>query len=161
MTKRCFVVDTGYLLELFKVDGHYNDNSHQIIADKFKKAASQGFKFYVPISVLFELANHIGNIDNGYSRKKLAEKLAQTVMSCVKEKNPWIITPCKELASVEQLAETLLKFSSEYSIQGLGLTDTSVLLEANSLHKKYKQYGYKVHIWTTERTLKAFEPDTE
>ncbi len=161
MTNRFFVVDTGYLLELFKVDGHYNDNIHQIITDKFEKAATQGFQFYVPISVLFELANHIGNIDNGHRRKQLAEKLAKTVMSCVKEKNPWIITPCKELASVEQLAETLLKFSSEYSIQGLGLTDTSVLLEANRLYEKYKQHGYKIHIWTTERTLKAFEPDTE
>lgn len=161
MTKRYYVVDTGYLLELFKVDGHSNDSTHQAIDEKFKQAAHQGFQFYVPVSVLFELANHIAHINNGYRRKQLAERLAKTVESCVKDKMPWIITPCKELAAIEQLAETLLKFSNLYSIQGLGLTDTSVLLEAEKLSKKYRQYGYKVHIWTTDNALKALAPDAE
>jgi hypothetical protein len=154
-----YVVDTGYLLELFKVDGRYNDDKHKIIDAKFKKAAIQGFRIYVPVSVLFEVATHIAYVDNGYRRKKLAEKLAIIVDSCVKKQNPWIITPGEELKSIEQLAETLLKFANEYAVQELSLTDTSVLLIAQELKKN--RSDYKVHIWTTEHTLKAREPDTE
>lgn len=163
MIKRFYVVDTGYLVELFKVDGHYNNDSHQIIAEKFNFVANQeGSRVYIPISVLFELANHIAHINNGSYRIKLASKLAIIVKKCVeeKEKTSWIIEPCQELESVEQLSETLFKFSNEYSAQGLGLTDTSVLLIAQELRKKYNQ-NYSVHIWTRDQSLKVLEPDTE
>ena len=162
MIKRFYVVDTGYLVELFKVDGHYNDDSHQIIAEKFNTVAQDSSRVYIPISVLFELANHIAHVNNGNHRKKLASKLAIIVKKCVegKDKTSWVIEPCKEFKSAEQLSETLLKFSNEYSIQGLGLTDTSVLLIAQELRKKYNQ-NYLVHIWTRDQDLKAREPDSE
>ena len=161
MINHFYVVDTGYLVELFKVDGHYNDASHEIIAEKFKVVAEQqNTRVYVPISVLFELANHIAHVNNGDCRIKLATKLSVIVKECVEDENPWIIEPCEEFGSVEQLSETLLKFSTKYSAQGLGLTDTSVLLIAQALNQKYKE-GYQIHIWTCDHALKALEPDTE
>ena len=161
MIKRFYVIDTGYLVELFKVDGHFNQDSHQIIAQKFNAVNKiESDRIYVPISVLFELANHIAHVNNGGRRIKLASKLATIVKECVENENPWIIEPCEELKSVQNLYETLLKFSHEYSAQGLGLTDTSVLLIAEELRKKYDR-SYLIHIWTTDRALKALEPDTE
>lgn len=161
MIKRFYVVDTGYLVELFKVDGHYNDESHRTIAQKFKAVDEiESDRIYVPVSVLFELANHIAHVNNGGRRIKLASKLAMIVKECVENENPWIIEPCEELKSVQNLYETLLKFSYEYSVQGLGLTDTSVLLIAEELRKKYAP-SYFIHIWTTDQALKAREPNTE
>ncbi len=161
MIKRFYVVDTGYLVELFKVDGHYNQDSHQIISQKFNAVDEiESNRIYVPISVLFELANHIAHVNNGGRRIKLANKLATIVKECVENENPWIIEPCEELKSVQNLYETLLKFSNEYSAQGLGLTDTSVLLIAEELRKKYDK-SYLIHIWTTDQALKAREPDKE
>lgn len=161
MIKCHYVVDTGYLLELFKVPNHSNDNKHQVINNKFKQAAKEGFPVYIPVLVLFELANHIAQVADGHRRKELAEKLTKIVESCVNKQDPWIITPSKELESVNKLLETLLKFADEYSNEGIGLTDTSVALEAKRLSEKYRSFGHHVYIWTTDGTLKGKEPNSE
>ncbi len=45
--------------------------------------------------------------------------------------------------------------------KGLSLTDTSIIREAHNYKKKRSSFGYKVHIWTRDRELKAREPDSE
>jgi hypothetical protein len=49
------------------------------------------------------------------------------------------------------------KFADDFARQGLGFTDSAVLLEAQSLKTKHN----KVHIWTTDAPLKPYEPDHE
>jgi predicted nucleic acid-binding protein len=81
MTKH-YVVDTGYLLELFRVTGHFNEGKHKRIDDKFKQAAKEGFPVYIPVLVLFEVANHIAQVPDGSIRKALAGKLTASVKNC-------------------------------------------------------------------------------
>jgi predicted nucleic acid-binding protein len=161
MTKYHYVVDTGYLLEFFKVTGHFNEGKHKRVAEKFKQAAKEGFPVYVPVLVLFEVANHIAQVADGSYRKQLAAKLTATVKNCLEKRDPWIISPSKELEADNRLLETLLKFSTEYSQAKIGLTDAAVASEALRLAEKYKSFGHKIHIWTTDQALKAREPDTE
>ena len=156
-----YVVDTGYLLEYFKVTGHFNDYKHKLIDAKFKQAAIAGFPVYVPVLVLFETANHIAQVPKGLLRKELAEKLTATVKNCIEKRDPWIVAPSKELEADNRLLETLLKFSTEYSSEKIGLTDASVASEASRLAEKYRGFGHQVHIWTTDEALKTKEPNSE
>lgn len=44
----------------------------------------------------------------------------------------------------------------------MGLTDSTIASEAHRLKEKYSaSLDYRVHIWTTDTTLKAHEPDAE
>lgn len=157
------VVDTGYLLELFRVPKRFNEPDAEEIKRRFQMAQDQGNKLYIPIPVLFELANHIAHVDNGYERIELARKFSETVKQGI---NPEIthlnIIPCEVFAVASELSNNLevfvQKFAEEFVRHGLGFTDSAVLLEALSLKKgKYN----KVHIWTTDEPLKPYEPDTE
>lgn len=158
MTNR-IVVDTSYLVELFEIKNKSNKNAVKEIKSRFAQAIKAGSLLYVSTSALFELANHIAHVNDGDQRRKLAIKLKATVEKSKNEKNPWIIEPCEELADIEQLMEALIQFSEQYASQGLGLTDTSIVLIAENLKKQYKQDN--VYIWTTDEDLKAREPDTE
>jgi len=79
--------------------------------------------------------------------------------------SPFHIEQCKEFETVQCLVEKLTQYSKEYVLQGLGLTDTAVYLQAERLsedNKKYKKIKYiPVHIWTKDNSLKSREPDPE
>lgn len=162
MKKSVYVVDTSYLVEFYRVDGHYNADSHQQIWQRFEDAKVQKNRIYVPVPVIFELANHIAHIDNGDNRLKLARQFAADVQSSLANGSPFNLVPCKDFQSVEALANHLGQFASEYATRGLGLTDTSVYLQAKQLYDDYQKFKhFAVHIWTRDLALKAMEPDTE
>jgi hypothetical protein len=158
------VVDTGYLLELFRIPKRFNEADADEIKRRFQVAQTQGNKLYIPIPVLFELANHIAHVDNGYERIQLANKFSETVKRGI---NPEIthlnIIPCEVFAVASELSNNLdafvQRFAEEFVQQGLGFTDSAVLLEAKSLKNNDK--NKLVHIWTTDEPLKPYEPDAE
>lgn len=164
---RIYVVDTSYLLELYRVDGCSQDDAHANVLKKFLDNIDTG-QFFVPISVLFELANHIADIHDAQRRRSLAAKLRADIESSVSEQTPWVVTHATDAQSLEDLLsalnESVARFAEEFSAQKLGLTDTTVILEAERLRKKYVNDSlkhYQIHIWTRHLELKAREPDTE
>jgi hypothetical protein len=72
-----------------------------------------------------------------------------------------MITPCKDLSSLEDLTKSLFEFSNNYAQKSLGLTDTSVFLEAKRQRKKYPKPDYLVHIWTRDEKLKLCERELD
>ncbi len=165
---RLYVIDTSYLLELFRVDGCYEEYAHVAIKKQFSDAIEKKFSFYVPTPVIFELANHIADIKDSSRRNELAIQLSNTVISCVENGNPWILTPPGKPETIRELMEALrestTRFANEFSCQKLGLTDTVVILEAERLknnHKSSTLKEYFVHIWARHDELKSREPDTE
>jgi len=160
MKKRILVVDTGYLDEFYKVDKYSTEQGHQEVKKRFSDAIQERENLYVPISVIFELTNHIAHLKNSEQRKSIAKKLASHVKSSVKARTPFNIVPSEDFASVEILAKTLVEFAEKYVSEGIGLTDSSVLLEAKRLRKKYPK-DYCIYIWTRDSALKRLEPDTE
>lgn len=162
MKKPVYVVDTSYLVEYYKVDGHYKEDSHKEIWQRFNVAISNKNTLYIPVPVIFELANHIAHIKNGIYRQKLAEQFVFDIQNSLTKDSPFNLVPCKDFESIEELAKNLVEFSNHYAKQGLGLTDTAVYLQAEQLAESYKRLkNYRIHIWTRDTALKALEPDTE
>lgn len=164
---RIYVVDTSYLLELYRVDGCSQKDAHSSVLQKFRDNIADG-RFFVPIAVLFELANHIADIHDSQRRKDLAVKLRNDINNSILEQTPWVITHATDALSLDELLsalnESATRFADEFSAQRLGLTDTTIILEAERLRKKYTSdslRNYQIHIWTRHSELKAREPDTE
>lgn len=164
---RIVVIDTSYLLEIFRVDGFCDESDSKIIIKKFDEALDAGhYDFYVPVPVLFEFADHIADVKNHTNRRNLARKLHEVIHSCLEGGRPWTLTPPGASKSIEELLNALLfmmrEFSNNFSTQKLGLTDTVVALEAKRLREKYNDKNrYAVHIWTRHTALKSHEPDAE
>lgn len=159
MNNYVFIIDTSYLLELFKVPGKFNAAAALAIKEKFKEAATNNARFIVPFPCIFELANHIAHVADGGQRQALSGALFQAVKSSLDNAEPWIIPPQKEQ---NELLQSLCKiFHEETCCSGCGLTDTFIIEEARHWKKKHNQSGYYIHIWSTDRNLKAFEPDHE
>jgi len=158
MSTVVFFIDTSYLLELFSVPGCFEEAAVKEIKKRYAQAIEDKSRFFVPLPCIFELGNHIADVKKESSRNRLKTKLSETVISCVKENNPWIITPSIEIESLPDLWET---FSKPEMRRGLSLTDTSIIREAHKFKEKQSSFDYKVHIWTRDRELKAREPDSE
>ena len=156
------VVDTSYWLELFKIPKHYKEARYLAIKKRFAEAAKNQSLLYIPIPVLFELANHIAHVDNGAVRRGFSQRFSETVKRGISNADIFFnIMPCMDFSVASELNDSLdffvSRFESEFSQQGLGFTDSSIILEAESL----KTTENRVHIWTLDEALKAREPDTE
>ena len=163
MSTTALVIDTSYLLELLKVPGHFDPVFSDEVKQRFSQSVTAGHRLYVPFAIVFELANHIALVRDGGSRKRLADKLAATVRTCIENATPWIITPASEdiLYDLSELLRLCDVYAQELAIQGIGLSDTSIIEEARRLKRKYNQPEDRVHIWTRDQALKSHEPDAE
>jgi predicted nucleic acid-binding protein len=163
MSTTALLIDTSYLVELFKVPGLFEPDFAERVKKRFSAAVHAGHRLYVPFPVVFEVANHIAGVRDGGARKKLADLLANTVRSCVESANPWIITPASEdiLYDLSELLRLCDVYAREMAVQSIGLSDTAIIDEARRLKSKYNQPGDRVHIWTRDQALKAHEPDAE
>jgi hypothetical protein len=166
-TIRIYVVDTSYLLELYRVDGCCHEDAYLSVFYKFRENIAAG-QFFVPVAVLYELANHIADIHDAQRRRMLANKLRIDINNSIDEQTPWVITHAADAQGLDELlralSESATRFADEFSTQKLGLTDTTVILEAERLRRKFVSdslRNYQIHIWTRHRELKAREPDTE
>jgi hypothetical protein len=163
MSTTALVIDTSYLLELLKVPGHFDPDFAGHVKERFSQSVEANHRLYVPFAVVFELGDHIAQIRDGSVRKRLADFLAATVRSCIDSATPWIITPASKdiLYDLSELLRLCDVYAQELAIQGIGLSDTSVIEEARRLKQKYNQPDDRVHIWTRDQTLKSHEPDAE
>jgi len=154
-----YVIDTSYLLELFEVPRFSNKASATTVRSFYAKAIESKSRLFVPVSCIFETANHIADVSNGAQRHKLASKLYQSVKQSLEESVPWVITP--KDSPQKALPRLLTEFLNSHVRQRIGLTDTQVIEEARRLKADYTSFGYQVHIWTTDKRVKALEPDAE
>lgn len=166
-TQKIYVIDTSYLLELFKVDRFYEEKSATEIKTRFEIAIKTGDELFVPLPCIYELGNHVADVRDGSRKRELATTISKTINGCVTKNSPWTITPS---ASIESLSELWHEFANNYinctkkdkeNSESIGLVDTATICEALRLKEEYKDRSLKVHIWTKDRTLKSHEPDME
>ena len=153
-----FVIDTSYLLELFKVPGFSQDADVDEVRKRHLLAIENDNRLYVPLPCIFELGNHIADVKDGRFRRELGKTLFETVRSSLAKNMPWNITPSAGIEVLSQLCEV---FAGKYVAERIGLTDTFTIQEAHRIKKKYSSFNCKVHIWTKDEALKAREPDSE
>jgi predicted nucleic acid-binding protein len=151
------VIDTSYLLELYKVPDYFDPAAHLEVKARFERTLGGNHRLYVPFPAVFEVANHIVDGRDGSARGVLAQKFVADVLKSYEQTVPFIITPHVD----EESLKTLLRvFSGEFAVQRIGLTDASIIAEARRLKSKHGS-GARVHIWTKDVRLKAHEPDHE
>jgi len=159
----CYVLDTGYLDELWKVGDKFTEEKHAEIKIRYGKAIDSGADFIVPVPVLFELANHITHTKHHARRRQLTEQFRDSVLNSLKDDLPWHIVPDEAGVLFANLNEALQasvdRFSKQFSEQKISLTDTVVCLTAERFKSHHK--SRRVHIWTVDNALKALEPDKE
>lgn len=167
--KRLYVVDTGYLTELYQVGDRCDPQAGREVKRRFVEAVERGDEFYVPVPVLFELGNHIANMKTGGGqRREKAERFRADVKSSCEQREPWVVTAFASESSVQAFSEVLVsyctEFAQEFAPARVGLTDVAVVHEAKRLKAKFAGNGqktYAVHIWTRDAKVKAWEPDRE
>jgi hypothetical protein len=160
MSKFIYVVDTGYLDEFYKVDGYYDELAHKEIWLKINSAIKNKDRIYIPVPVIFELANHIAHIKNTNNRDKLANQFVNDIKNSLVKDSPFVLVPCQDFQSIENLIINLTQFAEKYSKQGIGLTDTAVYLQAKLLYTKYKSLkNYSVYILTKDKSLASRKLD--
>jgi hypothetical protein len=161
------VVDTSYLAELYRLPGMFEEVAHAAIVEKFRTHIEKSGRIYVPVSVIFEVANHIADISDGAVRRDLAIRLRGAVETSLETQAPWIIVPTVSREILWDLTEALLglcvTFADEYAVQGIGLTDASIIDYAKTLMgtRGNRIPRPPIHIWTRDAALKAREPDSE
>ncbi len=159
MEKIFIVLDTGYLLEIFKVPNYWNTNDAKEIIKRYKRAVERNYSFFLPIACIYEFANHLADVRNSTDKIRIANNFFEVLKKSLDSGVPWTIVPYGEIKNLTSLFES---FKSDYLTSGIGLTDTSIVFEANRLKNKYKSFSnYKIHIWTTDGELKSREPDSE
>jgi hypothetical protein len=163
--KYLIIIDTSYLLELWKIGANWNQTAHDNVVSIFTKNMELASYFVTP-AILFELANHIADERNSATRRKHALQFQETTQSAINENCPWTVlgySNSNVLSALQSLGDTLVKnadaFASTYAAQGIGLTDVTTIEAARHLKNTYR--STLVHIWTRDNALKAYEPDAE
>ena len=158
-SSQVYVIDTSYLLELFAVPSHSTKEATDEIRSRFAAAAKSGARLYVPVPSIYELANHISHVSDGNVRRSLAKVVQKYVLSSLDDGTPWIIIPSQQLDTFKKL---IVSFVDNHVIQRIGLSDSTLIDEAHRLKRdRYGGRGWRVHIWTKDEALKAWEPDSE
>lgn len=165
---RLIVVDTSYLLELFKVPDCSSERAYGPICQRFENARQITDQLQVPLPVLFELGNHVADVKNGESRKRLAVQLVDAVDVWLTGETPLtIVSSMNDARTVQDFRDAVTGLTQEFRTLApdrQGLTNAAIALEAKRLRDKHKNSSlktYLVHIWTTDKKLKALEPDAE
>jgi hypothetical protein len=159
MSTTIYVLDTSYLLEIFRCGRDSREDASDEVRKRFKQANKSGGRFFVPLPCLFELGDHVADVKNEELRKKIAENLVSTVKASLETKRPWTITPTGNPNDI--LPNLLERFVPVATRQKIGLVDTFTWSEAERLKKKHDNIKPRVHIWTNDRALKSKEPDPE
>ena len=159
MNPPVYLIDTSYLLELFAVPGCSTKAAVAEIKRRVSDAARKDARMYVTVPCVYELASHISDVPDGNLRVSLAGKMRDSVLSSIDDSMPWTVLPSR---ASRWLREAVAGFADTHVHEGIDLTDGTLIDEARRLKQTtYRGPGWRVHIWTKDRKLKAREPDTE
>jgi hypothetical protein len=154
-----YVLDTSYLIEIAGCGRDSHPTVSETVRARFRKALRQGGRFFVPLPCLFELGDHIADVKHDKERAKLAHWLHATVLSCLANSEPWLITPTQKPEEVlPPLMECFVPLATK---QCIGLVDSFTAEEAMRLKARFRDIKGVVHIWTNDWPLKNLEPDRE
>ncbi|WP_374978930.1 hypothetical protein PSGK_18090 [Pseudomonas solani] len=161
---KIIILDSSYLIELFGIPGDSTEEKHEAAISLFQEAVQNSYDIFCPLSVLYEVANHIADIKNTKAQLEIAQKFKETVISSHQEGMPFVVIPngktgenFKELAGLPELCVEY----QMHLLQGLGLTDCTIIDVARTVKESYhsRERKWSAHIWTLHNALKALAPD--
>ena len=146
------ILDTSWLLELYRVPGDSKPQRHAHVLVQAKEAA-QG-RMYVTVPVLFELANHIVRVRNGHHRRRLIMKFREHLGSSLRDAAPWTVAHALQ-NDILLRAQDLIKLADRFaegSGAGYSLADISII----DLAQWLQQRQLNVRILTFDQQLEAY-----
>ena len=146
------ILDTSWLLELYRVPGHSKKERQEEVLEQ-AKAAMQG-RMLVTVPVLFEVANHIVRVRNGHHRRRLIKQYSEHLNSSLKDETPWTVvrrSPDDILLRTEDVIELASRFVKESGV-GYSLADITIV----DLALRLRDRKQSVRVLAFDKQLEAY-----
>ena len=85
------ILDTSWLLELYRVPGYFEKSRTLGVKRKTADIGEAGYELFVTVPVLFEIASHITHVRKGGRRRALGKRLRADIASSIDRASPWTI----------------------------------------------------------------------
>lgn len=153
------LLDTSYLLELYKVPDYHDPLFSQKAIERVKIYTELNAQFIVTLPCALEFIGHAIDSRQRALARAAANRFLEHFRSSRMSTNPWTITPSYDNSEAfETAAQSSL---TDFWDLGLSLCDIFTVLEARRLNAKYRSNGYDVYILTRDSGLKSLEPNAE
>ena len=151
--KTAVVIDTSWLVELYRVPGHCHQSRSSAVRAELGDVIEKGQRAWVPVPVLFELANHIAHVKDGNIRRDLSGRLASDIRQSIEHETPWLIPSVGRgtLLRTKELVHLADRFLRD-SGPGYSLADISVIDLAEAL----RESDYQAQVLSFDDQLRAY-----
>lgn len=143
------IVDTTVFLNLLDVP-RFNQNREAVLGE-FKTLLATDPDLLLPLVVIVEAGNHIGQLPDGRQRRRYAQKFADQVRLAIEGGAPWTPTP---LPSSTDLASALAEFPND-AARGLGVGDH--LIQSEWRRQCAQHTGRRVRVWSLDAHLQGLD----
>ena len=149
------ILDTSWLLELYRVPGHCHDARFDHVRRETARAADAGAELCVTVPVLFEVAGHVTHAPDGHRRRALRNRFRNDVRTSIDEGAPWtIISPDRDILlradDLVRLADRFLQTAGEaHSFADISIIDLAESLRARGGNREFKILAF-------DRQLEAY-----
>lgn len=89
--RRVAILDTSWLLELYRVPGYSEESRFPHVTSKTRNILKAGCELFVTVPVLFEVASHITHVRDGNRRQRLGKRLLEDIEKSFARDSPWTI----------------------------------------------------------------------
>ncbi|MEM1203145.1 MAG: hypothetical protein AAGN66_07940 [Acidobacteriota bacterium] len=143
------VVDTTVLCNLLDVPGRAQDRGQAV--SELQGFLREGVTLLLPMVVILETGNHIGQVANGRGRRRAAEVFVDQVEKALSGEAPWTPTPTPD---AEEVRDWIGRFPEE-AMRGLGFGDLSIIqvFEQNCRRHRHR----RVFIWAYDQHLQGYD----
>jgi hypothetical protein len=148
------LVDTSILCEILRIPNKC-ENHRQIYAQMQRKVKTESL--LLPMSVIIETGNHVGQNGDGRQRRKAARDFVELIQKAIRGMLPFTPTP-PLYSEQESLLEWLREFP-DWAGRGSGLGDLTILKEFE--RQCFLNPGQRVYIWSTDEHLSSYDRPPE
>ncbi len=148
-------IDTSVLLEVLKVPG--KSQQPEVITAELRARVEANESMVLPTAAIIETGNHIAQLPDGGSRRRLATGLASFLRAAIGRDHPWTLNGSRwDDALLGAICDGARGCPSlpDMASQGVGVGDVSILAEAEAYERRVA--NVRVSIWTLDRGLQAY-----
>lgn len=147
------IIDTSWLLELYRVPGHFQDSRSVVVMQEATDAVERNERLWVTIPVLFEVANHISHISQGHFRRELSRRFVKDIRGSFEREIPWVVSSVDKdtllrAHDIVRLAEQFLQHKGPH----YSFTDISII----DLAEQFRIRKRKARILSFDERLRAY-----
>lgn len=145
-------IDTSVLVELLNIPGM--NQRHEQAKAEYQRLVSNQDTFVLPIAVLIETGNHIGQIADGGCRYEISLKFSQIVQKAIRSEDHWNAVPELPICVLKQMMDDFCEWTKHSS----GFGDLSIVQQFEDYWQKRQPIG-TMRIWSFDTHLSAYQKE--